>query len=89
MLEFRDSKDKVDVFNILRSQLEQSGCVVTEDSRFVYGTSNEISLSSSRSRLSGEVPKAVSNKLDFESFLKHYQSYDVAQALFNKMVKIL
>ena len=42
-----------------------------------------------RSRLSGEVPKAVSNKLDFESFLKHYKSYDVAQALFNKMVKIL
>ena len=43
----------------------------------------------SRSRLSGEVPKAVSNKLDFESFLKHYKSYDVAQTLFNKMVKIL
>ena len=43
----------------------------------------------SRSRLSGEVPKAVSNKLDFESFLKHYKSYDVAQSLFNKMVKIL
>ena len=42
-----------------------------------------------RSRLSGEIPKAVSNKLDFESFLKHYKSYDVAQALFNKMVKIL
>ena len=43
----------------------------------------------SRSRLAGEDPKAVSNKLDFQSFKKHYDSYTVAQALFNKMIKIL
>ena len=42
-----------------------------------------------RSRLAGEKPKDVSNKLDFKSFMEHYKSYAVAQALFNKMVKLL
>ena len=33
LLEFHDKKDKVDVYNCLRDGLEQTGCVVTEDSR--------------------------------------------------------
>ena len=33
LLEFHEKKDKVDVYNCLRDGLEQTGCVVTEDSR--------------------------------------------------------
>ena len=42
-----------------------------------------------RSRLAGEKPKDVSNKLDFSSFVEHYKAYPTAQALYNKMVKLL
>ena len=34
VLEFHDTKDKMEVYKILISGLENSGCVVTEDSRF-------------------------------------------------------
>ena len=74
VLEFHEKKDKLEVYNCLREGLEKSGCVITEDSR---------------SRLAGNVPNSVSNKLDFQSFKQHYNSYNVAQALFNKMIKIL
>ena len=43
----------------------------------------------SRSRLAGEKPKDMSGKLNFASFIEHYKSYSVAQALYNKMIKLL
>ena len=43
----------------------------------------------SRSRLVGKSRKEVSDKLNFSSFLEHYDSYSVAQQLFNKMVRLL
>ena len=42
-----------------------------------------------RSRLAGVKPKEISSKLNFSSFLDHYQSYGVAQQLYNKMVRLL
>ena len=42
-----------------------------------------------RSRLAGNKPKNVSNKLNFKSVLEHYQSYTTAQTLYNKMVWLL
>ena len=44
---------------------------------------------SSRSRLGGQKPKEISSKLNFASFLDHYQSYPIAQQLFNKMIRLL
>ena len=42
-----------------------------------------------RSRLAGGKPKEISSKLNFSSFLDHYQSYSVAQQLYNKMIRLL
>ena len=42
-----------------------------------------------RSRLGGQKPKEISSKLNFASFLDHYQSYPIAQQLFNKMIRLL
>ena len=42
-----------------------------------------------RSRLAGQQPKEVSNKLNFKSFMDHYEKYPVAQALYNKMVRLI
>ena len=42
-----------------------------------------------RSRLGGNSPKEVSQKLNFSSFLDHYKSYSVAQGLYNKIVRLL
>ena len=71
---FKDKKDKTEVYSACREGLKKSGWVVTEDSR---------------SRLAGEKPKEISSKLNFSSFLDHYQSYTVAQQLYNKMVRLL
>ena len=62
------------LYSACREGLKKSGWVVTEDSR---------------SRLAGEKPKEISSKLNFSSFLDHYQSYSVAQQLYNKMVRLL
>ena len=43
----------------------------------------------SRSRLAGNKPKEVSQKLNFNSFLEHYQAYPTAQTLYNKMVRLI
>ena len=42
-----------------------------------------------RSRLGGLKPKEISTKLNFSSFLDHYQSYAIAQQLYNKMIRLL
>ena len=86
---FKDKKDRTEVridsqskyshllsqlYSACREGLKKSGWVVTEDSR---------------SRLAGEKPKEISSKLNFSSFLDHYQSYSVAQQLYNKMIRLL
>ena len=43
----------------------------------------------SRSRLGGKGAKEVSSKFNFNSFMDHYQAYPTAQALFNKMVRLI
>jgi len=71
---FKDKKDRVEVYNAAREGFKKSGWVVTEDSR---------------SRLGDKKPKEISSKLNFSSFLDHYQSYPIAQQLFNKMIRLL
>ena len=46
-------------------------------------------ISCARSRLGGLKPKEISTKLNFSSFLDHYQSYAIAQQLYNKMIRLL
>jgi len=74
VVEFKDKKDRNEVYYACKEGLKKSSWVITEDSR---------------SRLGGQKPKEVSSKLNFCSFMEHYQSYSVAQALYNKMVRLL
>ena len=67
--------------------LKKTGLVITEDSRsqwILNGT-----LWNLRSRLGGKGAKEVSSKFNFNSFVEHYQAYPTAQALFNKMVRLI
>ena len=74
VVEFKDKKDRNEVYYTCKEGLKKTSWVVTEDSR---------------SRLGGQKPKEVSSKLNFSSFMEHYQSYTTAQALYNKMVRLL
>jgi len=74
LIEFREKKDRNELYGVCREGLKKTGLVITEDSR---------------SRLGGQPIKPVSTKLNFSSFLEHYQAYPTAQALFNKMVRLL
>ena len=62
------------IFVACRDGLKKTNLVITMDSK---------------SRLAGTSRKEISTKLNFGSFLEHYKSYNVAQDLYNKMVRLL
>lgn len=64
LIEFRDKKDRNELYGVCREGLKKTGYVITEDSR---------------SRLGGQQVKPVSTKLNFGTFLEHYQAYSTAQ----------
>ena len=64
LIEFREKKDRNELYGVCREGLKKSGYVITEDSR---------------SRLGGQQVKPVSTKLNFGTFLEHYQAYSTAQ----------
>ena len=71
---FKTEQDRNELYTACKKGLEKTGLVVTMDSR---------------SRLAGKSRKEISTKLNFNSFLEHYKSYNVAQDLYNKMVRLL
>ena len=64
LIEFREKKDRNELYGVCREGLKKTGYVITEDSR---------------SRLGGQQVKPVSTKLNFGTFLEHYQAYSTAQ----------
>ena len=88
---FREKKDRVEVYNAAREGFKKNGWVVTEDSKYFVFSGMILSSNKCyyRSRLGGQKPKEISSKLNFASFLDHYQSYPIAQQLFNKMIRLL
>ena len=64
LIEFREKKDRNELYGVCREGLKKTGYVITEDSR---------------SRLGGQPVKPVSTKLNFGTFLEHYQAYSTAQ----------
>lgn len=78
------------MYNAAREGFKKNGWVVTEDSKyFVLSGIIFFFKLLFRSRLGGQKPKEISSKLNFASFLDHYQSYPIAQQLFNKMIRLL
>ena len=89
------AKMKVKVLLILlREGLKKTGYVITEDSRYISFTqhlqswsrfdwSTSLILPFVRSRLGGQAVKPVSTKLNFGTFLEHYQAYSTAQVVIN------
>ena len=79
---------------LLREGLKKTGYVITEDSRYINFTqhlqarsrldwSTSLILPFVRSRLGGQAVKPVSTKLNFGTFLEHYQAYSTAQVVIN------
>ena len=91
------AKMKLRVLLILpREGLKKTGYVITEDSRYIRSASHSIYRAGSRfdwstslilpfvrSRLGGQAVKPVSTKLNFGTFLEHYQAYSTAQVIVN------
>ena len=71
---FKSKEDRNDLYSACKDGLKKTTLVVTMDSK---------------SRLAGKSRKEISTKLNFGSFLEHYKSYNVAQDLYNKMVRLL
>ena len=87
LIELHEVKDRNDLYAACKEGLKKTGLVITEDSRsqwILNGT-----LWNLRSRLGGKGAKEVSSKFNFNSFVDHYQAYPTAQALFNKMVRLI
>ena len=89
VVEFKDKKDRNEVYCACKEGLKKTTWVITEDSRYPHPKSRAPTQNFCRSRLGGQKPKEVSSKLNFCSFMDHYQSYNTAQALYNKMVRLL
>ena len=95
LIEFHEPKDRNDLYSSCKEGLKKTGLVITEDSRSEWILISENSGSvipiffMSRSRLGGKGAKEVSSKFNFNSFMDHYQAYTTAQALFNKMVRLI
>ena len=71
---FKSREDRNELYSACKEGLKKTNLVITMDSK---------------SRLAGRSRKEVSSKLNFGSFLEHYNSYNVAQDLYNKMVRLL
>ena len=71
---FKSKEDRNELYSACKEGLKKTTLVVTMDSK---------------SRLAGKSRKEISTKLNFGSFLEHYKSYNVAQDLYNKMVRLL